>query len=159
MKINILKSNNKQDHLVLVVEFPQDITKDIVQFLKRVPTIEVESVEAEKANAVAFKFEPLEEEIEKEMKISIINMMRSALTILTDANMTQRYVQDLSQEFYRMAVAAQNVSDRNIELGAKVETYKVRAQVFLIVSGVLLLTTAAALATTIISLIMLKMGK
>jgi hypothetical protein len=81
MKANFYKSS-KPEHLILKVEDAnQDISEPLVILLHMLPSVSSESISIINENIVEFMFVGLTPEVQKELKISIINSVRELFNL------------------------------------------------------------------------------
>jgi hypothetical protein len=154
MKINIFKSEANKDHLLLVVEWPHDITKELINFLKQVPSIDMESIVPEKANSVAFKLVASDEEEEKNLKMAIISTIRRLLTDgqqQTDEKvatylLTKEQMQNLLSEMEKLA-------QENLTLKGELLLRRVQERYLVVATGCLFLCALISMILTGLSIV------
>jgi len=152
MKINIYKSDTDIDHLVLVVDWPQDITADIVHFLKKISAIDGESIKQEKANAVAFKLMPLDEEDERGLKLAIINTIRQSLTQVASSRAATEGVVLSKEQISSLLVDMQMAKYENIFLKQELKLRIQHIHYMSVATGAFLIVTILAIILAIIGI-------
>jgi len=81
MKVNFYKSE-KPEHLILKVEdVEQDVSESLAIFLRMIPSISSDSILILGENVVEFMFVGTSPEVQKELKISIINSVRDLFNL------------------------------------------------------------------------------
>jgi len=152
MKINIYKSDANTDYLVLVVDWPHDITVDIMHFLKKISAIDGESVKQEKANAVAFRLVPLDEEDERGLKLAIINTIRQSLTQVSTHTTTAEGVFITKDHMTSLMIDMQMAKYENVFLKQELKICKQQVHYMSAATGAFLIVTVLAIILAVIGI-------
>jgi len=76
MKANFYKSDVPGHSILKVEGIPTDISESLVVFLQLLPSVRTDTIFIESQNQIRFAFGEIAPEIERELKITIINAIR-----------------------------------------------------------------------------------